>query len=636
MPDLIAQGPQEHQRWRRALPEAAGGREILLGRVNSDWNVPWDAMISRRHARIKVHLESQIEIFQNESARNPVFYRGRQSPHFKLTVGEHFVIGETTFTVVNRPGASEFTSNQNVTQRAYDHTALRRRHFRDASSRIEVLSRLPDLITSSETDEELLVRMTNVLLQSTPSATAVAIVALDEPATLHDNRPASASPNSDAEQDISHRSSVEILHYDSRTLENDSAQVSARLARSAIENRESMLQIWSLQDASQSGFTTNEGVDWAFCVPLRSEACRGWAIYVAGQSEVGFTTDARFDSYDPAAITSDALQDDLKFAELVGSMAANLRQSRRLERRQASMRQFFAPLVMDALANRDSAEVLRPREANLSVMFCDLRGFTQRSEQHADKLLELLNQVSESLGVMTRAILDSGGVIGDFHGDAAMGFWGWPIAQSDTDNAIRAAHAAVQIRRLLSPAQAPDTPLSHGIGIATGNAVAGQIGTVDQVKVTAFGPVVNLASRLEGLAKQFGVQTIIDEATAAAITTTRSSVDVAGMAAASSNPPAPLSTLVTRRLALVRPAGFTQAVTIFELNDAEESLSAPDLATYQNGLQAFIEGDWTQAREAFAGLADRDRPSQKLIQRMERSRRVPPPGWQGVLDLGKS
>ncbi|EMI16244.1 adenylate/guanylate cyclase [Rhodopirellula maiorica SM1] len=613
MADLIAQGPQEQQRWRRALPDATSGREIMLGRADSDWNVPWDPMISRRHTRIKVHLDHQIEIIQNVHARNPVFYRGRQSPQFKLTVGEHFVIGETTFTVVNRPGASELPSSENVTQHAYDYTVLRRRHFRDANSRIDMLSRLPDLITSAETDEELLVRMTNVLLQATPAATAVAVVALqDDSATDNRVRPRSDRP-------------VQILHYDSRGFEYESAQVSARLARSAIETRESVLQVWSPHEATQSGFTTNEGVDWAFCVPLRSVACRGWAIYVTGQS----STHGRFDPRDQNATPPEALQDDLKFAELVGSMVANLRQTRRLERRQASMRQFFAPIVMDALANQDPADVLRPREAKLSVMFCDLRGFTQKSEEQSDHLLELLNQVSESLGVMTRAILDYGGVIGDFHGDAAMGFWGWPIAQSD--NVVRAANAAIQIRRQLAIHSNTNNSeigyhFQHGIGIATGNAVAGQIGTVDQVKVTAFGPVVNLASRLEGLTKQFGVQTIIDEPTAMSLQG-RPDPEPSGDNGAA---------IVTRRLARVRPAGLIQPVNIYQLSLASETLDDADLATYQRGLEAFIEGDWTIAREAFACIAERDRPSQRILAQMARQGQSPPAGWLGVLDLEKS
>ena len=78
------------------------------------------------------------------------------------------------------------------------------------------------------------------------------------------------------------------------------------------------------------------------------------------------------------------------------------------------------------------------------MLFCDLRGFSLRSEKGAGDLLGLLRRVSTALGVMTHQILDHGGVVGDFHGDAAMGFWGWPIAQADA--AAKAATAALEIR----------------------------------------------------------------------------------------------------------------------------------------------------------------------------------------------
>ena len=137
------------------------------------------------------------------------------------------------------------------------------------------------------------------------------------------------------------------------------------------------------------------------------------------------------------------------------------------------------------------------------MLFCDLRGFSRHSERSAEDLLGLLNRVSQALGVTTHEIREQGGVLGDFHGDAAMGFWGWPLAQPDA--AVRACLAALAIRaEFAATAQRPDDPLADfrvGIGIATGRAVAGKIGTVDQVKVTVFGPVVNLASRLEGMTK---------------------------------------------------------------------------------------------------------------------------------------
>ncbi len=79
-------------------------------------------------------------------------------------------------------------------------------------------------------------------------------------------------------------------------------------------------------------------------------------------------------------------------------------------------------------------------------------------------------------------------MVGDFHGDAAMGFWGWPLPQ--TDAVVRACRAALAIRSAFEAAEA-GSPLADfriGIGIASGRAVAGKIGTIDQVKVTVFGP----------------------------------------------------------------------------------------------------------------------------------------------------
>ena len=429
MPDLIAQGPSSEDRWRRELPGPAAGVDVLIGRSGADWNVPWDGMISRSHVRLTPVTDDRVEVLCMTAARNAVFHRGNKVMQFTLVPGDHFVIGSTTFTLAIRPGASDSSAAGDVTEHAYDHAVLRRRHFRDAASRIEMLSRLPDLITSSGSDEELLVRVTSVLLQSTPAASAVAIASVSSEGVSDEG----------AYDEHAESRPVQILHYDSRTPGKDGPPVSARLVRSAIKKRESVLHLWTASRRDASAYTASEDVDWAFCVPLRSQACPGWALYVTGQ----LAADSGIDLGKSLQAAPDDLQDDVKFAELVGTTIANLRLSRRLERRQAGMRRFFAPVVMDALAGRNTDEVLAPREVDLSVMFCDLRGFSRRSERDADQLLDLLAHVSDALGVMTRHILDTGGVIGDFHGDAAMGFWGWPLDQSDT--ALRAADAASRI-----------------------------------------------------------------------------------------------------------------------------------------------------------------------------------------------
>jgi adenylate cyclase len=599
MPDLIAQGPSNDDRWRRELPDPTSGVDVVIGRSDADWNVPWDQMISRAHVRLTPISDDRVEVHCLTTARNAIFHRGQKVTRLTMVPGDHFVIGGTTFTLAMRPGASQSPDAADVTEHAYDRAALRRRHFRDAASRIEMLSRLPDLITSSGSDEELLVRVTSLLLGATPSASAVAIVSI------------SIDSLRDAMDD---EAQVQILHYDSRAPDEDGPPVSARLVRSAIEKRDSVLHLWSAARHCAHAFTASEDVDWAFCVPLRTEACPGWALYVTGK----LATETSADLGKSLQAAPDDLQDDVKFAELVGTMIANLRQSRRLERRQAAMHNFFAPVVLAALAGRETDEVLEPREADLSVMFCDLRGFSRQSERDAGQLLDLLASVSDSLGVMTRHILDTGGVIGDFHGDAAMGFWGWPLDQTDT--AVRAADAACRIS--LHNRTVDDSSFRCGIGIATGRAVAGRIGTVDQVKVTAFGPVVNLASRLEGLSKAFGAEVIVDEATADFIRHDKG------------------TELRIRRLARVRPAGLEKAVDVFELLSpiakGDRSLTDQQIIDYEASLDALIQGDWDEAYQRLHALPAWDRPKDVLLGTVLRHNRVPPDNWNGVIELPKS
>ncbi len=599
MPDLIAQGPSSDNRWRRELPKAAAGIDIVVGRSGTGWNVPWDALVSRDHVRLTPLSGDRIQVSCLEQARNSVFFRGKATTTFTLVPGDHFVIGHTTFTLANRPGASDSSNSGDVSVHSFGQAALGRRLFRDTASRIEMLSRLPDLITGSGSDEELLVRVAGVLLQATPSASAVAIAAM--------------AHGSEDEESVDQP--IRILHYDSRVPGAGEPSVSARLVRSAIIKRESVLHLWSADRRDGPMYTASEDVDWAFCVPLRSEACPGWALYVTGQlmSDPGIGRDQSLRA------APDDLQDDVKFAELVGTTIANLRQSRRLERRQAAMRHFFAPVVLEALAGRDTAEVLEPREAELSVMFCDLRGFSRRSERDASHLLELLASVSDALGVMTRHILDTGGVIGDFHGDAAMGFWGWPLEQLNI--AERAAIAAMRIR--CNNREETLTERFHcGIGIATGRAVAGQIGTVDQVKVTAFGPIVNLASRLEGMTKAFGSEVILDQTTADAIRATEQ------------------DGLRVRRLAHVRPAGFESSVEISELlpepGETQQSLTDQQITEYEHSLDALTRGDWNEAYERLHAVPAWDRPKDVLLAIILRHNRIPPDDWNGVIDLPKS
>lgn len=588
MADLIAQGTDTQQRWRRSLPV---GRPIILGRTEGAWNVAWDDRVSRRHAEL-VWDGQELEVRQVAEARNPIFVKGEPAERFRIEPGEHFVVGQTIFTLTDEEAHVSLAAPAPLQQQAFTAQYLHRHQFRHPDTRIDVLSHLPDVISGSASDTELFVRLVNMLLTGIPRASAAAIVACCEDAT---------SPQ------------VDVLHWDRRRLEDEDFQPSQRLILDAIGRGESVLHVWGEQQPTGSAaFTVRKGVDWAFCTPVGGKACQGWALYVTG-SYVGDATSPTSDPTD--------LRDDLKFTELAASTLASLRDVRMLEQQRASLSQFFSPVVLEALAGQDPDVVLKPREADVSVLFCDLRGFARHSERAADDLLGLLHRVSNALGVTTRHIRENGGVLGDFHGDAAMGFWGWPLEQAD--RAVRACVAALAIRRefAAAAARAGDVMADFqlGIGIASGRAVAGKIGTVDQVKVTVFGPVVNLASRLEGMTKTLHAPILVDEATAAALR---------GQLAPSEGR--------LRRVAVVRPYGLETSLEVTELLPPaadDPLLSDEAIEVYERALDELVAGRWSAAFELLHHVPAEDRVKDFLTVLIAQHNRTPPAGWKGVIEL---
>jgi len=405
------------------------------------------------------------------------------------------------------------------------------------------------------------------------------------------------------------------LHWDQRNVIEADFEPSEGLIREAVGQHQSVLHVWRGADtANQRKFTESEAFDWAFCTPVPGKSCTGWGLYVAGRFNVEISGVSQ--TSDPTD-----LREDVKFTELVAAMLGSLRQMRLLERQHASLSQFFSPVVLDTLAIEDPDLVLAPRETEVSVLFCDLRGFSRKSERGADNLLELLQRVSKALGVTTRHIRNEGGVVGDFHGDAAMGFWGWPLPQEDA--VLRTIRAALAVRADFEAiAGQPDSLLSDfraGIGVATGKAVAGKIGTVDQVKVTVFGPVVNLAARLEGMTKYFHAPILLDEATAE---TVRREV--------------PLEVARVRRLAVVRPYGLDTPLEVSELlpPPAEcPELTDEHLGFYESALDAFLAGAWPQAFELLHHIPSDDRVKDFLTVYIAQHNRTPPSNWDGVISL---
>jgi adenylate cyclase len=183
--------------------------------------------------------------------------------------------------------------------------------------------------------------------------------------------------------------------------------------------------------------------------------------------------------------------------------------------------EYLAPEVVNRLASDPSQsrqQISQTRE--ITVLFCDIRGFTKISETMDPQILsEYLN---EYLTGMTEVIHESTGTVDKYIGDAVMAFWGAPL--DDAEHAKHAVEAALKMQltaqQLSSRFVARGLPpLSIGIGIHTGRARVGDMGSKLRRVYTAIGDTVNLASRLESLTKQFETSILLSEATKAAIAT---------------------------------------------------------------------------------------------------------------------
>jgi len=595
MAELIAQGPTPNDRWRRTLPQGSG---IVLGSSPEAWQVPWEQWLSREHAELN-WTGQRLQVRALAAAKNPLYFRGKEVASLELSPDDFFVIGQTTFRLTTTTAAPSPEESPLLHARTISAEELGRIPFRDAPRRLDVLTRLPKVISSAANNSEMFLHLVSLLLAGIGRADVVALVSV----------PPGAKPTTP----------VDILHWDRRVPTRGGFEPSKRLIVEAVERlKDTVVHVWAASEEppQRTDFTLRGNFDWAFCTPVRGDACKGWGIYVAG----------RFDDHESSNLNEswdqNVLRDDLKFVELVASVLGSLCQVQSLEHRQTVLGRFFSPSVLRVLMEADPETALRPRESEITVLFCDMRGFSRRAEDASANLLRLLEEVSEVLGVMTREILEHRGVVADYLGDAALGFWGWPLG--DADAIEQACLSALGIRTHYEAiARQPNrvgARVQVGIGLATGRAVAGRLGTLEQGKVTVFGPVVNLASRLEGMTKLLHVPIVIDEATAKIVRERM----VPGRARC-------------RRLALVKPYGMDRPVLVSELLPPladYPDLTDEHLARYETALDAFLRGDWNEAMIHLLTMPPGDRGKDTLIEYIIRNNRTPPAGWDGVVVLG--
>ena len=586
---FIAQGPEPRQRWKVSLESRLS---LSVGRATScDFPVTWEKSLSRHHFTIQVQADG-VKLQLPESSRNPIFVQGEE-----LKAGEHsapdkFIIGATAF-YLNRINPSLESPDAPYHELTFTEQELQQVHFADADRRLEALARLPEVIDQAASHDESASKLVSLILAGIRFADAAAVVSLSE------------------------EDSINLQAWERRSETAGAFRPSLRLLKEAIRHKKTVLHVWEENQEATHDYTVAAEFDWAFCVPFQMSEREHWGMYVAGKLNSPFIEESQI---------RQNIQSDVRFAQLVGDVINSAQRMNRLEGQLSVLRRFLSPPILTALeetghAHELNIDLLKPRECDVTVLFCDLRGFSQRAEVSAHDLTGLLNRVSAALEVMSREILDHGGVTGDFLGDAVLGFWGWPFGSEDAP--LKACRAAIAIREeFLQIQRQVDHPLQDfqvGLGIAHGRAVAGQIGTSGRMAVTVFGPVVNLASRLEGMTKKLRVPIVMDEPTA--------QLARKGFSKSEAR---------VRSLGKVLPYGMEKTLTVSELlspaGDYSE-LSDEQIEIYEKGVSEFIAGNWESAYNYLHSMPSSDQAQDFLLAVIAQNNRRAPSNWQGVIEL---
>ncbi len=272
---------------------------------------------------------------------------------------------------------------------------------------------------------------------------------------------------------------------------------------------------------------------------------------------------------------------------------------------------YLSPHIVNALIAHPDRLTLGGETRRISVFFSDIRSFTTISESMTPKaLVAMLNAF---LTFATELILGLDGTVDKYIGDAIVAFWNAPIDQPD--HALRAAKAAIAIRDGMGRFDR----LNIGIGLHTGDALVGNVGSPHRLSYTAIGDTINTASRLEGITKLYGVaiiasQPLVDDTTAASA-----------------------HAFVWRKLDTVILKGKSHPLTVYELVGAGESIGKGILVKldhYEKGRELYARGAFEKAKKIFSQpLLRGDPPSKVLLGRCGEFIKHPPVLWTGVMTI---
>lgn len=274
-----------------------------------------------------------------------------------------------------------------------------------------------------------------------------------------------------------------------------------------------------------------------------------------------------------------------------------------------AFRHYLSGDVIERILRDPGHLTLGGEKRELTIIFTDLAGFSTFSEKLTPS--ELTALLNEYLSEMTDIIMEEGGTLDKYEGDAIIAFWNAPLEQ--TDHAERACRAAVRCQKRLAEIRdelrrRTGAELRMRVGINTGEVVVGNMGSRKRFNYTILGDAANLASRLEGANKAFGTETMVAAATWRQVS----------------------PGFTARKLADLRVVGRAQPVTVYELTDfcpPGQPAAAP--GSFAEGLAAFAAGEFAAAAACFETLPG-DPAARAYAERCRRLAAAPPARWDGV------
>jgi class 3 adenylate cyclase len=314
-----------------------------------------------------------------------------------------------------------------------------------------------------------------------------------------------------------------------------------------------------------------------------------------------------------------------EIGELTAAFNRMVEQLRRNEQIRETFGRYFDPKIVAGIVDQPGGVGTEGQRQVMTVLFCDMKGFTHLSEGVTPQgLVKIMNFY---LSTMSEPIREHRGIIDKYIGDAIMAYWGAPFVEESEHARLACLAAAGMIDRVTTlRKELPEIlgvrsiPMECDIriGIATGEVLAGSMGSKFMMSYTIMGDKVNLASRLEVANKEYGTRSLVSETTIAA----------AGDA------------VEAREIDRLVVLGQTRPQAVFEVLGKQGALTANQVALrncYAEGLAAYRACRWEEARNAFnAALeaAPDDGPSLTLLGRIEKLESNPPPSdWDGAWQM---